>query len=392
MLWVQDTYGFSNDIASILEIDQLLHILLTKIVEAMHIRRGYIMICDSEKNMYEVKVSSGMDGVQIDTVAGSDPLARWFEKSRNILVLDDDKSPAFDELREQGICLVVPLVNKNRQIGIMGLGEKLSEDMYTDEDRELLMTIANQAAISIENAMLSAKIRAIEKNIYHSDKLSALGAFAASVAHEIKNPLASVKTFCQLVARKFEDPKFVEKFNGIVPREIERMESVLGHLLDFGKFSNPALAPVNVAQVINGLLELIHYEAFRNNVRITKKFSPDIPCITASEEQLKQVFMNLTLNALQAMPRGGELIISTVLDRPAGKLLIIFEDTGCGIAPEAIGNLFKPFFTTKAAGTGLGLSITKRIIKEHNGTIEVTSQLQKGTCFTVTLPVQLPLQ
>ena len=221
-----------------------------------------------------------------------------------------------------------------------------------------------------------------------ADKLSALGVLASSIAHEIKNPLVSIKTFTQLLPRRFESKEFREKFSKLIPKELERLESVLHELLDFTRPSQAKLKKTNIEGIINNILLLVENEAIRNNVRIIREYG-DPPEVMADEEKLKQVFMNIVLNAIHAMPAGGNLTIATRLKVKGEKLKVAeisFRDTGKGIPPDHIKDLFSPFFSTKEDGTGLGLSISKRIIKEHDGAIRVESEQGKGTTFFVELP------
>ncbi len=261
------------------------------------------------------------------------------------------------------------------------------------EDRALLATVANQAGVAIENAQLSLRMRSLEKDLHQMDKLSALGTFASSLAHEIRNPLASIKTFCHLAGERFNDTKFVDRFKNIVPAEIGRLENILSATLDFGKNIETVYAPLRIEQVVDDLLDLVHYETFKYNARIIRRYSGDTPLVMGSQEQLKQVFMNLIINALQAMPLGGEITITTATLREEGKpvsVQVMVNDTGVGMADEVKEKLFKPFFTTKSEGTGLGLSIVRKIIREHNGSIDLQSELNKGTTFAITLPAVTP--
>ncbi len=419
-LFFRDKYDYqktlknlSGELTTILELDKLLAFLVTRVIEIMHIERGYIMLYDVDREKYFTKFSKGIEPevlnqIKLNQIAN---FIVWLEENKKILILDEHRDK-FKELKEQKLCLCVPLMSKNKLIGVFNLGSKLSEEAYITEDMELLTTIANQAAIAIENAQLSSEMRTLEKGLLHMDKLSALGTLASSIAHEIKNPLVSIKTFCQLVSQKVNDVKFFEKFNSIIPQEIERMEHVLGQLLDFRKFSELELGRVNINRLIDDLLDLLCYEAYKQNIDIIRNYKNDLPLINAAEEHLKQVFMNLIFNAIHSMPNGGMIKITTSVSAeplttasmeddklrsakesednvlPLQFVAVNVSDTGCGMSEETLKKIFTPFYTTKPSGTGLGLSITKRIIKEHNGSIGVSSELNKGTTFTVNLPVK----
>ncbi len=400
---------FSGALGSIMELDMLMDLILTKVTETMHIQEGSIMLWDEEKEEYRIQVSRGLSDEESRRVSFKENtyLPTWL-RERGPFISEEikfelgkggstqtDQRPEIDEvlkkLRELKAVLCIPLLCKGRLIGIFNLGTKLSEEWYSPEDMELLTIIANQAAIAIENARLYRERREMEQNIHRADKFSALGVLASSIAHEIKNPLVSIKTFTQLLPRRFDNPEFRKKFNQLIPRELERLEAVLHELLSFARSSRPHFTKTKVEEVMNNILVLVENEAVKNNVKIIRKYS-NTPLTVVDPEQLKQVFMNIILNAIQAMPEGGNLTISTQLKGESEKLKVIeisINDTGSGIPEEHISHLFSPFFSTKEDGTGLGLSISQKIIKDHDGAIEVRSEKGKGTTFLIKLPFKV---
>lgn len=239
-----------------------------------------------------------------------------------------------------------------------------------------------------------------QEKLIMSEKLASLGTLAAGMAHEIKNPLVSLRTFSQLLMQKWEDKDFRDKFAAIVPSEIERINKIAESLLKFGRPVKPELTQVNLNSLLEEILQLLEGEARKNNVRFTTKFA-ELPEITGDASQLNQAFLNIILNAVQAMTetsKGGEVLIKTdvgevvklePLPNPVPAVFIEITDTGPGIEPDKIKQLFDPFFTTKIKGTGMGLPITLKIIEEHKGSIKVKSEAGRGTTFLVTLPQQL---
>jgi len=404
---------FSGAMTSILSLDRLLNLIVNKVTEVMHIGRSCLMLWDEETEKFRIKVGESLTKETFDKIsfAKINYLVRWLEREKRIFNreeieifhrskassgMDSEEEKEFKEtlerLKEVGAMLCIPLMVKGRLIGIFSLDNKMSGDKFTTEDRELLSTVANQAAIAIENARLYEEMREIEKNLHRADKLTALGTLASSIAHEIRNPLVSIKTFTQLAPRKFNSQDFLDKFQTIIPEELQRMETILNQLLNFGHPSQPEFCPTRVEEVIDSILSLMNTELSRSNIEVIKVYDKDLPQIMADGEQLKQVFMNIVLNAIQAMPEGGALKIITGLEQESVDsdssdfVAIKFEDTGCGIPEANLDDLFNPFFTTKNGGSGLGLSISHRIIREHNGHINVESRKGEGTTFTVKLP------
>lgn len=261
---------------------------------------------------------------------------------------------------------------------------------------------------------MTKDLRDSQERLVLSEKLASLGTMAAGMAHEIKNPLVSLRTFTQLLQQKWEDPEFREKFSSIIPHEIERINRIAESLLKFGKPMKPELSKVEVNALLEEVLMLFESETKKNNIRVTKKLA-ELPEITGDAGQLQQAFVNIVKNAIEAMhEKGGELIVKTdvgevvrlgkilregkkrgeemvwgeeeVMDKPIPVVFIEVSDSGEGILQENLKSLFDPFFTTKMTGTGMGLPITLRIIEEHKGSVKIRSQEGKGTTFIITLP------
>jgi signal transduction histidine kinase len=249
---------------------------------------------------------------------------------------------------------------------------------------------------------MTKELRQSQEHLISSEKLASLGTMAAGMAHEIKNPLVSLRTFTQLLPQRFEDEEFRKKFASVVPQEIDKINKIAESLLRFGRPHKPELTQINTNEILEEILALFDNEARKSNVRITTKLAEQ-PKITADAGQLSQAFVNIILNAIQAMPGGGELTVKTDVGeviklgpsseneeqeaKPVPVIFVEISDTGSGIPEENLKKIFDPFFTTKeVGGTGMGLPITLRIIEEHHGSIRVKSQVGKGTTFLITLP------
>lgn len=235
-----------------------------------------------------------------------------------------------------------------------------------------------------------SEVKELEGKVRRADKLSALATMAAGMAHEIKNPLSSMKVLSQLLPKKFDDAAFRKKLQEIIPREINRIDRIVESLLGFARAAVPNFEKHNIHGILDENLKYFKDQAEASEVKIITSFS-DLPEIEVDREQISQVFSNLILNAIQVMPNGGELKVVTLSGKKIDDMLqnikIQISDTGHGIPEETVKKLFDPFFTTKYGGTGLGLTITHSIVDGHKGYIDVESKLGKGTTFTVTLPV-----
>lgn len=238
----------------------------------------------------------------------------------------------------------------------------------------------------------SEEVRVMSQQLWQAAKLATMGELAASIAHELNNPMATVSLRIEsLLAQVPEgDPK--RRPLEIVEEEVDRMTRLVANLLQFSRRAHTQISSIDVRQEIDGALELIEYQLRRRGAAIVRDFAPDLPMIYADRQLLRQLFLNLLTNASDAMPRGGTLTIRasrTAVDGGAHGIRIEFSDTGVGISADDLPRLLEPFFTTKAEGqgTGLGLPICRRIVQEHHGTFDIVSQAGVGTTVLVTLPV-----
>lgn len=265
-------------------------------------------------------------------------------------------------------------------------------------------------------------IQVLERQLRRADQLAALGQMAAGIAHEIKNPLASVRAFVQLVKRRRDDEAFMEKFDRIVLSELDRINTIVEELLQLARPAKLRCVPMQIGTVLQRVVEVHAERIEQQHIMLKTVFAPNLPPAMIDAEQLYRGMANLVLNAIEAMPNGGELALvcrpvpkalvdfaasglgqgldephdvpAAALDLYASNIEVTISDTGVGIPPDQLDVMFTPFHTTKPKGTGLGLALTHKIIEEHHGTIQVSSQLGQGTMITVTLPLspigQLP--
>lgn len=252
--------------------------------------------------------------------------------------------------------------------------------------------IKNYIQRFIDNSLFRGSIDKIdEENIklrdelQKSEKLKAISTLAAGMAHEIKNPLTSIKTFTEYLPEKGNDPDFRKKFQRIVGNEVERINTIVKQLLEFSKPSELKLEQTDILALLESTLELLNNDLLNANVSINKSYTSPLPKISIDPSQIKQVFLNLILNALDAMPNGGAIRIE--VHNTLEEIIIKITDSGKGIKEEDLKHIFDPFFSKKDGGTGLGLSVVHGIIKKHGGKISAVSFIGKGTTFTISFPI-----
>jgi PAS domain S-box-containing protein len=233
----------------------------------------------------------------------------------------------------------------------------------------------------------------IQEEILRMDRLVSLGKLASGIAHELRNPLAGIKTTAQALGEELSTDDTRREYLNRITKEIDRLNELLKTFFSFAKPQQLNLVHCDIKAIINEIIPFLIKEIAEKGIRFVETYPPQLPKIKVDKNQMHQVFLNLFLNAIQAMPNGGELkievspVISRSIDGSKKKFIkIVISDTGTGIPTNIVQKIFDPFFTTKPRGIGLGLSITYQIIKKHGGTIKVESQLEKGTSFMITLP------
>lgn len=267
--------------------------------------------------------------------------------------------------------------------------------VQTDDGLLVLATVRDITTRKHAEAQFKAKdeeVRETSRQLWQASKLATMGELSASIAHELNNPLATVSLRVESLLEKFPAPSPAHDELKVIEQEVDRMAQLVANLLQFSRAEGSRMSTVELREEIEKTLELVHHHLRKRRVAVVPEFPPDLPCIQADRLKLRQLFLNLIVNASDAMPQGGTLTIrargSTLRAKPAVEL--VFADTGEGIAPEHLEKVMEPFFTTKpeGKGTGLGLAICRRLIQEHGGTIELSSVLGQGTTVRLVFPVQ----
>ncbi|MDO8675573.1 MAG: ATP-binding protein [Candidatus Omnitrophota bacterium] len=228
----------------------------------------------------------------------------------------------------------------------------------------------------------------LRREIVQSERLKSIAILASGMAHEIKNPLTVLKTFSEFLPRKMDDKEFLKKFQPMIAHEIDRINALVHELLDFAKPAPLQIKPTPIHALLDQTLEILSNDFLKHKINVHKDYSLTTPAIlNLDPNQFKQALLNILLNAMEAMPTGGAVTVTTLPSSDLQYALIKIQDTGCGIRNEDIAHIFDPFFTKKDHGTGLGLSITYEIVRGHQGKIFAESEKDRGTAFVIELPL-----
>ena len=389
----------SKAMVSILDINELCRKIISTTTEALKVEKASVFIFNEEKDAFLLCDARGLEGYTIaNSYRKDDQFFKLLERRREITIREEleryqhnpDMQTIYQMMTRLGAETCIPLIAKQRLIGIINLGMKGNKKMYTHEDLELLTTLANSATIGIENAQLYENMKNTKKIMLRADRLASLGTLAAGLAHEIRNPLVAIKTFTQLLPERFDDEEFRNYFTTVAAGEIDRISTLVTELLEFSRPYGPFFQQENLNDILDKMITLIKTEAKQKELTIEATLADDLPTVTVDKEQMKQVFINILLNAIQATPEKGTILVATrkIVKSNGGPGFVQVEisDTGIGIPEEELDKIFTPFFTTRAKGSGLGLAISHQIIQEHEGTIDVKSVDKKGTTFIINLP------
>ena len=323
----------------------------------------------------------------------SDPLVVALGK-RGTLVFreagqETDPSDATTTLTRMRAECACPVIHESQLLAILVLGPKLSGDAYYAQDIDLLSTLAGNVAVAIKNAELYQRVALLEEQRRRTERVAESGALTAGIAHEIKNPLVAIRTFAELLPERYDDEEFRSQFSRVMMTEIARIDKLIDRLRGRGPAQNYDLAPLDVQIPLNEVLSLLSAKFEQMGIRVVKSIEVGSTFVSGRLDDLKQLFLNLLINASEEMVGGGEIRIAVSRRNSLGSHSVIVDilDEGSGIAEEIEQRLFQPFMSTKHGSSGLGLWLSRRIADAHNATMKgVNRKDRKGALFTIEFP------
>jgi len=407
---IQDT---GKAILSVLDLEQLLTVIMNILANVCQINRAIIMLVNEEEGMLEYIHSVGFDGEVAEAVKN---YRVSLDRLSNILVrVTNTGRPEYvpevksSSLRKENIMLtlskptsvyVIPLITRSKVIGVIAT-DAIDGKGVSKETRETLEIFAPQIAIAIENAKLYSRLQKQMEELKQShallsraEKFSFLGNLAARLAHEIKNPMTAIGTFIQMFPSRYDDDEFRNDFYKIAMEETKRVNNLITELLDLTNTKESHIELNDLHGFIDTMILLLSPQSNAKKINVTRRFDPAIEQVWMDSEKMKQVILNLLSNAVDFTPEGGkiELITKNCIEKGKPEVIHIeIRDNGPGIPLSHIDKVFDPYFTTKHKsnihnGTGLGLFIAHQHMQDHGGIIEVRSDTNGGTIFTLNLP------
>ncbi len=388
-------------VTSSLNLDEVLKATIRGIREILQVEAGSLVLVDEEADrlVFRTTFSPEQGWVSGRTIQPGEGIVGYVvQTGEPQLVNNVERDPHFSAEADEEVGIVarailcVPLRIRERVIGAVEVINKLGGE-FTGEDLELLQAMAASVAVAVDNANLYGELadfaRELERSqaqLVQAEKMAAIGRLAASIAHEINNPLQAIHNSLHLSLHRGLEEEKRWQYLTMAQGEVQRLIEIVQRMLDFYRPSRGGVTSTDINSVVENVLALAQKRLEHSSVRVHTRLDPGLPPLPLIADQITQVFLNIVINAIEAMPSGGDLHLETLLAEGNEWVLVRFRDTGIGMSPEQIANLFEPFYTTKSDGTGLGLAISYGIVERHGGTIEVSSQPGQGTTFVVRLP------
>jgi len=398
--------AFSKTLVTILELKSLTGEIVGTLVEVLGAKTASLYLRNEDSSVYALSTSVGQEipPVLPPSFKRDDPLIQQQLQARTIVIQEEialrndgqSLDPILTALKAMDAEACIPLINKGSLVGFCNLGRCTKLKIVSADDIHLLTTLGHNAAIALDNALLYEHLKRSQKLIQRADRLRSLETIAGGFAHEIRNPLTSIKTFIELAPLRREDAHFMDEFSSVVKDDVSRIERLIHEILGYARYMEPKFAQEHINDIVMACMLFLQVKAEQQGIHLTHDLADGLPSMLLDRQQIKQVLLNLFLNAMDAIARPeGRISVKTyALNKPNRGMWVHIEinDSGCGISPEDLDHIFDPFYTTKHKseeheGTGLGLVIVHQIIEQHSGHVEVESQEGRGTTFIISLPV-----
>ena len=389
-------------ISSTLDLDEVLALALQGLERLIQARATAIILSDEESGSWSIRTARSpaetwLEGRRLPL---DEATVQRVIEAKQPLFVGGAGDPFWGEILGLPLLdrLYVPLVMHNQTIGMLAVVGMAGE--LDQEHIPLLQHIASTLSVAVENARLYGELEAFaaelersQSQLIQAEKMAAVGRLAASIAHELNNPLQAVQNSLHLARHPNMDAEGRDRYLQLVEQEVQRLVLIVRRMLDFYRPSSSLTGQIDVNEAVANALAIANKRLQQANIRVIARLAETLPPVRGSTNQLTQVFLNIIINAIEAIDgqeaqggRGGTLWVATAYHADHHEVVTAFRDSGPGIPPEVKAQLFEPFFTTKATGTGLGLAISYGIVKRHGGSIEVESPAGGGATFIVRLP------
>lgn len=358
---------FTAEVLTVLDLNKLVKLTVNKLAEIAKLSSCAIYLFDEDKKIFSLTTS--------EDIANSADIAKN-------LVIDPTTESGYILQNNK---LLIPMIHNNKAMGVLVLGKKRSDKEYAQDDLDILMPLARTLAIAISNAQLFIELEKMQMEATQKEKMATVGTLAAGMAHEIRNPITTIKIFTEYVPDKLEDSTFRSKYRDIVIKEVNKIDHVIQTLIDFSSDEVAAeLEDVVLRDIIDELIATFSTkDDVRGRIELIKNIPANLSNIKVNRKEMDEILTNLTQNAVHAIKGRGRITFEA--SEGNGSVILSIKDTGCGIPEDILKNIFTPFFTTKEKGFGLGLFVVNKLVKRNNGKLSVESKVGEGTTFRLEL-------
>ncbi len=378
---------------SITDLQEVLDMVVTKTTAALNAKGALLRILNNETNQFEVRAACGLGEryLKKGPVSTKNILSTLSELDKISIITDIWHAPRIEypqETWDEGVRMMVDTpLGIDEPMGIIRI-YFTAQRSFSEDEMDFIKTVAMHCACVIKRVQLMENQQSkFDHLATQVEKRSSLGRMAAGIAHEINNPLAGILLYSSNLSKKVEKGSQLEEGLNIIIKETQRCKSIIQGLLEFSREQEPEMALVNINHIMESALGIVENEFHLRQVRIQKILTEDMAHTFLDKNQIEQVFINLLLNALQAVDDRGHVTVKSAVDAEAGHVVVEVADNGCGIPPENLKKIFEPFFSTKGDGTGLGLAVSCGIVENHRGSIQVFSEPELGTRFVMEFPI-----
>lgn len=378
---------------SISSLQEVLDMVVTKTTGALSAKGALLRILNEENNQFEVRAACGLGEryLKKGPVSTKNLLSTLADLHKISIITDIWNAPRVEypqETWDEGVRMMVDMpLGIDEPMGLIRI-YFVEQRTFSDDELDFIKTVAMHCACVIKRVQLMENEKSrFDHLATQMEKRSSLGRMAAGIAHEINNPLAGILLYSSNMSKKVPKGGQLEEGLNIIIKETQRCKKIIQGLLEFSREQEPEMALLNINHIMESALGILENEFHLRQVRILKTLAEDMVETFLDKNQIEQVFINLLLNALQAVDDSGLVTVKSAVDIKAGSISVEVADNGCGITAENLKKIFEPFFSTKGDGTGLGLAVSYGIVESHKGNIQVFSEPKRGTRFVVDFPI-----
>jgi len=378
---------------SITNLQEVLNMVVTKTTGALDAKGALLRILNKETNQFEVRAACGLGEryLKKGPVSTKTLLATLAELDKISIITDIWNAPRIEYPQEawgEGVRMMIDMpLGIHEPMGLIRI-YFTEQRAFSDDELDFIRTVAMHCACVIKRVQLMENQQSqFDHLATQVEKRSSLGRMAAGIAHEINNPLTGILLYSSNLCKKVEKGGRLEEGLTIIIKETQRCKTIIQGLLEFSREQEPEMVQADINHIMESALGIVENEFHLRQVRIRKELADDMPRMFLDENQIEQVFINLLLNALQAVDDRGRVMVKSAVDSETGRVQMEVSDNGCGITVENLKKIFEPFFSTKGDGTGLGLAVSCGIVENHKGNIRVFSEPGQGARFVVEFPI-----